>query len=110
MNHDLVDVIILPANTMAYDNFLNSFSSPRLERVGRVLLGCVVGGTRNVSEWHRLCSLCVNSTSLRLSRVMKNSGFLHFLVMNVASEWANIVLAVVDGLIERDKTSFGIPL
>ncbi len=40
----------------------------------------------------------------------ENSGFLHFLVMNVASEWANIVLAVVDGLIERDKTSFGIPL
>ncbi len=76
---------------MAYDNLLNSFSSPRLERIGRVLLVGVVGGTRNVSEWRRLCSLCVNSTSFWLSRVMKNSGLLHFLVMNVDSEWANIV-------------------
>ena len=33
----------------------------------------------------------------------------HFLVMNVDSEWANMCW-LFDGLIERDKTSFGIPV
>jgi len=62
---------------------LNSFSSPHLVRVGRVLLGVVVGGMRNVnvSERRRLCSRCVNSTSLQLPRVMNNSGLLYLLVI-----------------------------
>ena len=66
---------------------LNSFSSPHLDYIGRVLLGGVVGGTRNVSERRRLCSHCVNSTSLGLPRVMKHPGLLCLLVMNVDSEW-----------------------
>ena len=43
-----------------------------------VLLVGVVGGTMDMSEWRRLCSRCVNSTSLRLPRMMKNSGLLYF--------------------------------
>ena len=62
----------------------------------------VVGGTMDVSEPHRLCSRCVNSTSLRLPRVIKNSGLLYLLVMNVVSEWADVTLAVVDGLIDEE--------
>jgi hypothetical protein len=50
---------------------LDSFSSPHLERVERVLLGGEVGGKRDVSERHRLCSRWVNSASFRLPRVMK---------------------------------------
>ena len=61
----------------------------------------VVGGTMDVSEPRRLCSRCVNSTSLRLPRVIKNSGLLYLLVMNVVSEWADVTLAVVDGLIDE---------
>ncbi len=61
----------------------------------------VVGGTMDVSERRHLCSRCVNSTSLRLPRVMKNSGLLYLLVMNVDSEWANVASAVVDGLIGK---------
>ena len=80
---------------------LDCFSSPLWERVGRVLLVGVVGGTMDMSEWRRLCSRCVNSTSLRLPRVIKNSGLLYLLVMNVVSEWADVVLAVVDGLIDK---------
>ena len=80
---------------------LDSFSSPLWERVGRVLLVGVVGGMMDVSERRRLCSRCVNSTSLRLPRMMKNSGLLYLLVMNVGSEWADVALAVVDGLIDK---------
>ncbi len=58
--------------------------SSRCERVGRVLLVDVVGGTMDMSERRRLCSRCVNSTSLRLPRVVKNSGLFYLLVMNVA--------------------------
>lgn len=58
-------------------DLLNSFSSPLQERVGRVLLVDVVRGAMDVSERRRLCSRCVNSTSLRLPRVMKNSGNEH---------------------------------
>ena len=61
----------------------------------------VVGGTMDVSEPRRLCSRCVNSTSLRLPRVMKNSGLLFILVMNIGSEWADVASAVVNGLIDR---------
>ncbi len=61
----------------------------------------VVGGMMDVSEPRRLYSRCINSTSLRLLRVMKNSGLLYLLVMNVVSEWADVVLAVVDGLIDK---------
>ena len=80
---------------------LDSFSSPLCERVGRVLLVGVVGGTMDMSERRRLCSRCVNSTSLRLLRVMKNSGLLFILVMNIGSEWADVASAVVNGLIDR---------
>jgi len=80
---------------------LDSFSSPLWERVGRVLLVGVVGGTMDMSERHSLCSRCVNSTSLRLPRMMKKSGLLYLLVMNVGSEWADVALAVVDGLIDK---------
>ncbi len=35
----------------------------------------------------------------------------YLLVMNVDSEWANVELAIVNGLVDkRDKASFGIPL
>jgi hypothetical protein len=61
----------------------------------------VVGGTMDMSERRRLCSRCVNSTSLRLPRMMKKSGLLYLLVMNVGSEWADVALAVVDGLIDK---------
>ena len=61
----------------------------------------VVGGIMDMSERHSLCSRCVNSTSLRLPKVMKNSGLLYLLVMNVGSEWADVASAVVDGLIDK---------
>ena len=61
----------------------------------------VVGGTMEMSERRRLCSRCVNSTSLRLPRVVKNSGLLYLLVMNVVSEWADVASAVVDDLIDK---------
>ena len=60
-----------------------------------------VGGTMDMSERRRLCSRCVNSPSLQLPRVMKNSGLLYLLVMNVDSEWVDVALAVVDGLIDK---------
>ena len=60
----------------------------------------VVGGVMDVSDRRHLCSRCVNSTSLQLPRVMKNSGLLYLLVMSVGNEWADVVLAVVDGLID----------
>jgi hypothetical protein len=75
---------------------LDSFSKPLCEHVGRVLLVDVVGGTMDMSERRRLCSRCVNSTALRLPRVVKNSGLLYLLVMNVGSEWADVV-----GLIDK---------
>ncbi len=61
----------------------------------------VVGGTMEMSERRRLCFRCINSTSLRLPRVVKNSGLLYLLVMNVVSEWADVALAVVDDLIDK---------
>jgi len=63
----------------------------------------VIGGTMDMSERRSLCSRSssVNSTSLRLPRVMKNSGLLFILVMNVGSEWADVASAVVNGLIDR---------
>jgi hypothetical protein len=53
-----------------------------------------------VSERRRLCSRWVSSTSFWLSRVIKSSGMSYLMVMNVNSEWANIALVVVDGLID----------
>jgi hypothetical protein len=41
------------------------------------------------------------STLLQLPRVMKNSGLLYLLVMNVGNEWADVASAVVDGLIDK---------
>jgi hypothetical protein len=55
----------------------------------------------DISERRRLCSRCINSTSLQLPRVMKNSGWLYSLVMNIGSEWADVAPAVVDGLLIR---------
>ena len=60
----------------------------------------VVGGTMEMSERRRLCSRCLNSPSLRLPRVVKNSELLYLLVMNVVSEWADVAWAVVDDLID----------
>ena len=63
----------------------------------------VIGGTMDMSERCSLCSRSssVNSTSLRLPRVMKNSGLLYLLVVNVGSEWAGVASAVVDGLFDK---------
>ena len=77
---------------------LDCFSSPLWERVGRVLLVGVVGGTMDMSEWRCLCSRCVNSTSLRLPRMMKNSGLLYLLVMNVGSERVDVASAAFEFL------------
>ena len=80
---------------------LDYFSSPLLEHVGRILLVGVVGGRMDMSEQRSLCSRFANSTSLRLPRVMKNSGLLYLLVVNVGSEWAGVASAVVDGLFDK---------
>ena len=56
---------------------------------------------RDVSERRHLCSCYVNFTSLQLPRVMKNSGLLYLLVMNVDSECANVAPAVVNGLTDK---------
>ena len=43
----------------------------------------------------------VKSASFWVSGVIENSGMMYLMVMNANSEWLNIALAVVDGLIDK---------